>query len=206
MQPSQTDLFDPADIAHTFTILDGVPGVTPIANYAALPTNLTSAQHGSKYLQLDNGAEWYWYQPSSGSGGVWKRSNSIGQLGASNFPSNYSLSWPGPLYASPTPTLATVSGTASGNRWLAITAWVTNMVISTDAIFILYQGATEVSRLYWTYDGTGLSGASAMYYWAPPMAPGASFTFSLGALFVISDSSAAISMTYNDLSLTVTES
>jgi hypothetical protein len=79
MSPVDSDLFLSADFAATFAKLDSVPGTTIVANYAAL-TALTWGipQHGSKVLQADNGAEWYWYNPSGT--GVWKRSNTIGLL------------------------------------------------------------------------------------------------------------------------------
>ena len=79
MSPVDSDLFLSADFATTFGKLDAVPGTTIVANYAAL-TALTWGipQHGSKVLQADNGAEWYWYNPSGT--GAWKRTNSIGLL------------------------------------------------------------------------------------------------------------------------------
>jgi hypothetical protein len=77
--PVDSDLFLASDFNAAFTELDNVPGVTIVTNYAAL-TALTwgTAQHGSKVIQIDNGAEWYWYNPSGV--GSWKRSNCIGMI------------------------------------------------------------------------------------------------------------------------------
>lgn len=80
MLPSDTDPFTPADFVNTFNILDGKPGITPIPNLASLPAGLTAAQHMSTYLEADNGALFYWYRPSSGSPGEWRRGNSVGRL------------------------------------------------------------------------------------------------------------------------------
>jgi hypothetical protein len=79
MEPVDSDFFKSADFNSTFQILDAMPGTLPVANLAALQAlTWTSAQHGTRVLQLDNGAEWYWYQPSGA--GVWKRTNSVGLI------------------------------------------------------------------------------------------------------------------------------
>jgi hypothetical protein len=77
MEPVDSDFFKSVDYNSTFQILDAVPGTLPVANLAALQA-LTwgTAQHGTRVLQLDNGAEWYWYNPSGA--GVWKRTNNVG--------------------------------------------------------------------------------------------------------------------------------
>jgi hypothetical protein len=80
MLPNSSDTFAIADFDSTFTKLDNTPGITPVANYAALPTNLTSSQHGSVYLQSDNGSLWMWNKPSSAAG-AWKKINTVGMLG-----------------------------------------------------------------------------------------------------------------------------
>lgn len=79
MEPVDSDFFKSVDYNATFAILDAIPGTLPVANLAALQA-LTwgTAQHGTRVLQLDNGAEWYWYNPSGA--GVWKRTNSVGLL------------------------------------------------------------------------------------------------------------------------------
>lgn len=79
MDPVDSDLFEASDFASSFTILDQTPGVATVANYGAL-TALPwgTAQHGRQVLELDNGALWYWYNPSGS--GVWKRSNNVGLL------------------------------------------------------------------------------------------------------------------------------
>jgi hypothetical protein len=79
MSPLDSDLVQSSDFASTNAKLDSTPGTTMVNNYAALiALTWGTAQHGSKVLQLDNGAEWYWYNPSGV--GSWKRSNTIGLL------------------------------------------------------------------------------------------------------------------------------
>lgn len=79
MEPVDSDYFKSEDYYSTFQILDAVPGTLPVANLAALQAlNWGVNQHGTRVLQLDNGAEWYWYNPSGV--GVWKRTNSVGLL------------------------------------------------------------------------------------------------------------------------------
>lgn len=99
MLPVDSDLFKASDYNATFSILDAIPGILPVANYAALPVGWTAAQHGTTVLQLDNGAQWYWYQPSGV--GQWKRVNSVG-LVAQAFQtaavSTTSQSSPGPSF------------------------------------------------------------------------------------------------------------
>lgn len=76
MAPVDSDLFLSSDFNTTFTKLDAVPGTTIVANYAALTAlSWTSAQYGSKAIQLDNRAEWMWVTPGS-----WVRTNNIGEL------------------------------------------------------------------------------------------------------------------------------
>lgn len=79
MNPVDSDKFQSSDFANTFAILDANPGIRTVANYSAL-TALTYGipQHGSPVLQLDNGALWYWYNPSGT--GSWKRLNNVGLL------------------------------------------------------------------------------------------------------------------------------
>lgn len=79
MEPVDSDFFKSGDYNSTFQILDAVPGTLPVANLAALQALTWGIpQHGTRVLQLDNGAEWYWYNPSGV--GVWKRTNSVGLL------------------------------------------------------------------------------------------------------------------------------
>lgn len=114
MLPQGSDPFLPGDFQSTFTILDGKPGVTPIASYSALPTGLTTYHHGSKFLAMDSGAEWYWYKPSS-SAGVWKRSNALGVLQVATTSSASSTTATG-YDTGPTDLSFTVN--APGGRWL----------------------------------------------------------------------------------------
>lgn len=79
MSPVDSDPFDPADYAATFGILDAVPGLTMVNNYSGLTAlNWGTNQHGSPVLQRDNGALWWWDNPSGS--GTWKRLNSIGLI------------------------------------------------------------------------------------------------------------------------------
>lgn len=116
MSPTNADTFTPDDFAATFGILDAKPGITPIANFASLPSNLTAAQHMSMYVQVDNGAMWYWYQPSA-SPGVWKRANSLGVIATAAQNSNISTTTTNPALA-PTVMQATVN--APGGRYIAV--------------------------------------------------------------------------------------
>lgn len=77
--PVDSDTFSSSDFTDAFTKIDNAPGVTTVANYAAL-TALPwgTAQHGLKAIQLDNLAEWIWINPSGS--GTFKRTNSLGLL------------------------------------------------------------------------------------------------------------------------------
>lgn len=79
MLPSGSDSYNISDFDDTFTILDGKPGIAPVANYAALPSTLTTAQHGSVYLQLDNKSLWMWNKPGAGAG-TWVKLNTVGLI------------------------------------------------------------------------------------------------------------------------------
>ena len=79
MEPVDSDFFKSGDYNSTFQILDAIPGTLPVANLAALQALTWGVnQHGTRVLQLDNGAEWYWYCPSGV--GTWKRTNTVGLL------------------------------------------------------------------------------------------------------------------------------
>ncbi len=79
LSPTNTDDFLPEDFVDTMNKLDGRPGILPVANYASLPSGLTSAHHGSIFAQLDNGAMWMWVRPGSAAG-AWRRINSMGRV------------------------------------------------------------------------------------------------------------------------------
>lgn len=117
MLPTNADVFDPNDFVNTFNILDGKPGLTIVANYASLPSGWTTTQHGSECIQMDNLAKWVWYMPSSGTPGVWKRTNSSGVLGQGSMPS-YTSTTATTIGAAPT--LGTVTVVAPGGRMLMI--------------------------------------------------------------------------------------
>lgn len=81
MSPVDSDVFTSADFSTTFGKIDAAPGVAKVANYSALTTlgaGWGVNQHGRFVLQLDNGALWYWFDPSGS--GSWKRANSTGLL------------------------------------------------------------------------------------------------------------------------------
>lgn len=81
MSPVLSDSFTPEDFAQTFGILDAHPGIEVIANQAARPSNLGSAQHGRMYLQADQNIMWVWNQPVSNVAGSWLRQGTKGWLG-----------------------------------------------------------------------------------------------------------------------------
>lgn len=117
MSPTNADPFTPDDFDATFAKLDAVPGITPVANFASLPSNLTAAQHMSCYIQADNGAEWYWYQPSSGSPGSWKRRNALGVIATASQNSNISTTTTNPSLA---PTVMQATVLAPGSRYIKV--------------------------------------------------------------------------------------
>lgn len=80
MSPVTTDDFKTTDFAATFAILDQNPGIFVVANQASRPSTWTEKQHGRTIRQIDQGIEWYWYQPTSGSVGEWRRTAPKGQL------------------------------------------------------------------------------------------------------------------------------
>lgn len=115
MDPVDSDFFKSSDFKASMEILDAVPGTLPVANLAALNAlTWTTAQHGSRVLQLDNGAEWYWYAPSGA--GVWKRTNTIGVVatGTLGAPVTTTVTTSGPTF------LRTPTFTAPGVRSLRI--------------------------------------------------------------------------------------
>jgi hypothetical protein len=115
MSPVDSDLFQASDFATTFGKLDAVPGTTIVPNYAGLPTTWGIPQHGSRVLQADTGAEWFWYNPSST--GVWKRTNSLGLLSLTTQGAAVSTT----LHAAPGPTFITSGNfTAPGKRALHV--------------------------------------------------------------------------------------
>lgn len=73
ISPVTTDDFKTSELATTFGTLDQYPGILNVANQASRPTTWTEKQHGSTCRQLDQMIDWVWYQPTSGSAGVWKR-------------------------------------------------------------------------------------------------------------------------------------
>jgi hypothetical protein len=82
MQPASGDNFTLSDFDDTFQKLDNAPGVTPVANYAAisaLAATLTTSQNNSIYLQADNGSLWQWVKPGAGAGSF-RKINTTGLL------------------------------------------------------------------------------------------------------------------------------
>lgn len=80
ISPVNTDQFSTAEIAQTFGILDSNPGVLGVANQASRPNTWTHLQHGRTVRQLDQGIDWWWDKPDSGTTGVWRRLGSKGVL------------------------------------------------------------------------------------------------------------------------------
>lgn len=80
MSPVSTDDFKTTDFAATFGILDLNPGIFVVPNQASRPNTWTEKQHGRTVRQIDQGIDWYWYQPTSGFTGLWKRTAPKGQL------------------------------------------------------------------------------------------------------------------------------
>lgn len=115
MEPVDSDFFKSGDYNATFQILDALPGTLPVANLAALQALTWGInQHGTRVLQLDNGAEWYWYNPSGV--GVWKRTNNVGLITSATQSADVatSLTSNGPTFIT-TPTF-----TAPGVRTLRV--------------------------------------------------------------------------------------
>lgn len=81
MNPQGSDSFSTTDFSQTFGILDTNPGITTVANQAALPTGFSNNQHGRRVWQADQDVEWVWNQPSSTVAGAWKRVGCKGWLG-----------------------------------------------------------------------------------------------------------------------------
>lgn len=177
MLPQNSDPFNPDDYVATFTKLDNTPGVTLVANFAALPTNLTSAQHGSPYMQLDNGSEWYWYQPSSGSPGSWKRRNSLGVLGQANQTAS-SISTTTTVAASG-PTLCTLTiPNMPGGRWLGLMVNVAignSHGVSVCSVWVNSALFREIS--FYGNAGNHFSNYVTLAY--PPVAAGSTLTVRL---------------------------
>lgn len=173
MSPVDSDLFQATDFSTTFSKLDAIPGVQPVTNYAALTTlsgSLTTAQHGNQYLQLDNGAEWYWYQPSGG--GVFKRKNTVGQLAYATQSGNISTA--GTTHTSLT--LETASFTSPGGRTILVVASINAVQNTTGAAGCsLYVNSTEVAyNEISCWSNTG--GSSTLVYPIVAPTPGTSYT------------------------------
>lgn len=112
MLPAGSDNFVISDVDTTMSILDGKPGITPVNNYAALPSTLTTAQHGSIYLQLDNGSLWQWSKPGSGAG-TWKKLNTVGLIALVSQGSTVTTSTTDPASA---PAMINTNFTVPGGR------------------------------------------------------------------------------------------
>jgi hypothetical protein len=180
MRPVDSDLFDPADYTATFDILDLQPGVRPVANYAALTAlSWGIPQHGSRAIQMDNLAEWMWYNPSGS--GTWKRTNSVGlikQVLQTSDVSSSATSGSGPLV------VTTGNVTAPGIRPLHV-----NLDIAVDNTtgsnglcdITLTDNGTTLRQ--WTVRATapvGTSGLSHLFdWWVLAPAVGSSHNFSV---------------------------
>ena len=116
MAPVNADVFTPDDFTDTFTKLDNAPGVTMIDSLGALPTGLTNAQHGSLYLERDNGALWMWKQPTTGSTGSWMRANNIGNIATVGMPA--AMAWTSEFR------FLSLNFTVPGGRWVGIKLFI----------------------------------------------------------------------------------
>lgn len=168
MLPSNSDPFTPDDFVATMTTLDGIPGITPVANYNALPSGLTAAQHGSCYLQMDNQALWMWYKPTSGSQGKFVRVNSLGVLGTDTFTTTIASSANTDSLA---PTLMSVTVTSpGGNRNLLVMAHIpavdNTSSLNVTGVELFYNGTFKA----WidTTDGNYYNGVVLWYTMAMP--------------------------------------
>lgn len=166
MLPQNSDSFSPDDYVTSFTKLDNTPGVTLVPNFAGLPSNLTSAQHGSPYMQLDNGAEWYWYQPSAGTPGSWKRRNNLGILGqATQAASSIGTTT---TVAASGPTLCTISiPNMPGGRWLNLMVEFSGGNSNGISVCTLWVN----SAIYKEISNYGNSGNHFLSYWDIPYPP-----------------------------------
>jgi hypothetical protein len=186
MLPQNTDLFTPNDFTQTFAKLDSIPGVTAVSNYASLPANLTQAQHGSKYTQLDNGASWYWNQPTS-SPGAWTRANALGVLAQTWVPQEIDITTAygyipsGAPTTFPNPTIASASGVSPGGRWIGV-------FVSIESAYCpayrapaasLYQGSTLLTSTHGQNFSTRYGVTLNLISWVPPMPAGTPYTFTL---------------------------
>lgn len=182
MLPTDTDPFDPADYDNTFSKLDSAPGFTLIPNYGALPNNLTQAQHGSPYMQLDNGAAWRWNQPSS-SAGTWLRINSLGLLSDAG-PLSSSNVITSASTAATAPTVAQTTVTAPGGRAIEITGFAACANVSAPS-HAYYLGLWVGSSLVREVPGTGtayiVSNVPPVHYTIDNPAPGSSLVIKLTA-------------------------
>ncbi len=80
MNPVGSDPFQTADFSTTMGILDQNPGILVVPNQASRPTGWTYQQHGRRVWQTDEGVDWIWSQPSSGTPGYWRRVSGRGHL------------------------------------------------------------------------------------------------------------------------------
>lgn len=177
MLPVDSDPFLPSDFVATMNKLDGTPGVTPIANFASLPVGLTTAQHGSMYMQTDNNAMWMWWKPTSGSTGAWKRANNLGVLGQATLSTSVTTTASSDGAA---PTVMTLTVAAPGGRWIGcdVHCWSVGNTGSAGAtVSSLSLNGTIVTRGA-VVTGTAGAGALAhLTYFMPPPAAGTSVTF-----------------------------
>lgn len=147
LRPVGTDPFTIPDFAASMMKLDGTPGLTPIANFGALPTGLTSAQHGSVYLQTDNGSMWMWNKPGSAAGS-WKKLNTVGMLASANQPSAVSTS---STTLSSGATIVSLNYTAAGGR--RVMAFFSHQAIQNSGSYgysqvgLLVDGSTTASEV-----------------------------------------------------------
>lgn len=117
MSPVVSDPFTPDDFADTFAKLDAAPGVSVVANQAALPTGLGAAQHGRMYWQGDQNIMWVWTQPSALVAGTWQRLGVKGWLGGAYNGAQVNTT---AISVATAPTIVNVNCLAPGGRALML--------------------------------------------------------------------------------------
>lgn len=172
MSPVGSDAFVTTDFSTTFGILDQNPGVLPVDNAAARPSNYTTAQHGSQIIQMDLGILWTWYQPSSGVAGVWQRVGNTGFL--AEFGNSGVVSTSTTNYAAG-PTVASGTFTLPGGRpMLVMISWLRFDNYYGPCIASYWENNTRVLDIPWYGSQGGFSPGTFWLYRNP--APSASLS------------------------------
>jgi hypothetical protein len=179
MAPTNSDTFTPDDFTTTFGVLDQYPGVRPVASYAALPTGLTNAQHGSMFVQTDNQAMWMWNKPTPTATGSWIRTNTVGLLGSDAIDADKSTSATDDAHAA---TIMSIPNfPIPGGRRLLVQTFIfalSNSGTGGIAHAMLLENGSAVTRGYTNSDPTN-SVCVSMYHITGVYAQGTQFNFSV---------------------------